>query len=128
MGYPGRQAIYTATIRRMVQSSLAQREEDFRRLHDCDSDALLASYLCRCAEELGHTPWEREIVGGKYLRERFGSWENALAYACLPMPNTEDHPRNFRLVREEIETQKRIYREKKDEKRRKSEGTPQSDT
>ena len=58
MAYPGRQNIYEATIRRMVQEALEQQEQDFRQQHAEDSDEQLLAYLrawairkqttCRC--------------------------------------------------------------------------------
>lgn len=118
MGYPGRQTIYTATIRRMVLSALRQQEEAFFAQHAQDSDEMLLSYLRETASRLNHSPWEGEVIGGSLLRERFGSWEAALARAGLAPPDTENLPIRFQIVREEIARQKQIYRERKASKKR----------
>ena len=73
MAYPGRQNIYEATIRRMVQAALDEQEQLFRQQHEADTDAQLITYLCSCAAQLQHTPWPGEIVGGAFIKERFGT-------------------------------------------------------
>ena len=64
---PNRNAIYNAVINRMVRESLEQKEEDFAIVHAQDSDAELLIYLRRCAAELKHSPWPKEIVGMEVL-------------------------------------------------------------
>ena len=49
MGYPGRQNIYDAIIRRMVQEALELQEQQFRQEHGSDPDEQLLSYLRSCA-------------------------------------------------------------------------------
>ena len=77
----------------------------------------LADYLRKYADELGHTPWPREIPGGVTIQTRFGSWEAAVAEAGLPFPKHPNQPGKFRRVREETQRQRAIYRQKKAEKR-----------
>ena len=48
---------------------------------------------------------------------RFGSWENALAAADLPLPRGQNKPGTFLRVKEEKMRQKEIYRQHKAEKR-----------
>ena len=55
MAYPGRQNIYEATIRRMVQQALEQQEQEFREQHKDDTDVELLMYLRACAIRLHHT-------------------------------------------------------------------------
>ena len=86
MPYPGRNNIYEATIKRMVNEALDAQEQEFIANRSTDSDEQLLSYLCFCANLLGHTPWPREIIGGSLIEQRFGSWETALANTKLPMP------------------------------------------
>ena len=88
MPHPGRNNIYEATIKRMVNEALEAQEQEFACNRGNDSDEQLLGYLCFCASLLGHTPWPREIVGGSMIEARFGSWETALANAKLPMPTT----------------------------------------
>ena len=62
MPYPGRNNIYEATIKRMVNEALDAQEQEFAKNRGGDSDEQLLAYLQFCAELLGHTPWSREIV------------------------------------------------------------------
>ena len=117
MAYPGRQNIYEATIRRMVLEALEQQEKMFREEHESDTDTELLMYLRACAIRLHHSPWPGEIVGGKYIQERFGSWNRALLLARLPAPKTANQSKSFARVREETEKQKEIYRQRKAEKK-----------
>ena len=117
MAYPGRQNIYDATIRRMVQEALEQQEQDFRGQHASDTDEQLLAYLRGWAIRKNNTPWPGEIVGGKYILERFGSWNRALALARLPAPKTENQSKSFARIKEETEKQKEIYRKRKAEKK-----------
>ena len=120
MPYPGRNNIYEATIKRMVNEALDAQEQEFTANRSTDSDEQLLSYLCFCANLLGHTPWPREIVGGSLIEDRFGSWEKALAKAKLPKPVTPDKLTGFARYIEENERQKAVYREKKAAKKQKA--------
>ena len=117
MGYPGRQNIYEATIRRLVNQALEAQELQFRREHERDTDGALLEYLRTWAGENGHTPWPGELVGGVYLSERFGSWERAAALAGLPPPKPPNRPQAFRRIIEETERQREFYRQRKAEKK-----------
>lgn len=116
MAYPGRQNIYEAAIRRMVQQALEQQEQEFRKQHKDDTDAELIMYLRACAIRLHHTPWPGEIVGGKLIQERIGSWEQVVMLAKLPAPRGLNQQKNFARVQEETEHQKEAYRKRKAEK------------
>lgn len=120
MPYPGRNNIYEATIKRMVNEALDAQEQEFIANRSTDSDEQLLSYLCFCANLLGHTPWPREIIGGSLIEQRFGSWETALANAKLPMPTTPNKLTGFTRYTEETERQKIVYREKKAAKKQKA--------
>ena len=117
MGYPGRQKIYEATIRRMVLQALEEQEQKFRQEHDTDTDEQLLTYLRSCAFRLNHSPWPGEIVGGTVIEERFGSWNRALSLAKLPHPRTANQQKSFIRVQEEVERQKEVYRQRKAEKK-----------
>ena len=117
MAYPGRQNIYEATIRRMVLEALEQQEQEFRQQHETDTEAQLLNYLHTRAMQLQHTPWPGEIVGGKFIQEKFGSWNRALALARLPAPHTANQSRSFARVKTETEKQKEIYKKRKAEKK-----------
>ena len=117
MTYPGRQNIYNATIRRMVQQALEQQEQEFRQQHSADTDKDLLLYLRACAAQLHHTPWPGEIVGGSMILERMGSWERAVLLAKLQPPYGANQQKYFARVQEETERQKEVYRKKKAEKK-----------
>ena len=117
MAYPGRQNIYEATIRRMVQEALEAQEQEFRQQHGEDTAEQLLRYLHTWALRLHHTPWPGEIVGGSYIQERFGSWERALALARLSPPKTVNQSKSFARVQVETEKQKEVYRQRKAEKK-----------
>ena len=117
MPHPGRNNIYEASIKRMVNQALEVQEQAFVQNRGGDSDEQLLAYLWFCAELLGHTPWPREIVGGGLIERRFGSWENALQKAKLPRPSQPDKLTSFARYREEEARQKIVYREKKAEKK-----------
>ena len=117
MAYPGRQNIYEATIRRMVQQVLEDQEQEFREQHEKDTDLELLMYLRSCAMRLHHTPWPGEILGGRLILERMGSWEQAVMLAKLPAPRGQNQQKNFARVQEETERQKEIYRRRKAEKK-----------
>ena len=120
MPHPGRNNIYEAAIKRMVNEALEAQEQAFAHSRGNDSDEELLAYLRFCAKLLGHTPWPREIVGGRVAEERFGSWEQAIARAELPRPTTPDKLTGFVRYQEETRRQKSIYREKKTAKKQKA--------
>ena len=117
MGYPGRKVIYEATIRRMVGEAIQEEEAAFRTGHETDTDEALLDYLKRCAAHLHHTPWPMEVVGGSYLAERFGSWQEALSRAGLSEPTRPNRPETFRRIIGETERQRECYRQRKAEKK-----------
>ena len=117
MAYPGRQNIYEATIRRMVQQALEQQEQEFRQLHETDTDEQLLTHLRSRASALHHSPWPGEIEGGSLILERFGSWQEALNLAGLSAPKRPNKPSSFARIAEETEKQKERYRQKKAEKK-----------
>ena len=112
-----RQDIYNAVIHRMVQESLTAKHEAFAQEHAQDTTEQLVTYIRACAVSLGHSPHQKEVIGWPMLTERFGTWGNALRVARLPFPRTPNNPAQFALMLDEIEEQKRIYRERKAEKK-----------
>ena len=120
MPYPGRNNIYEATIKRMVNEALEAQEQEFAQNRGSDSDEQLLTYLQFCTQLLGHTPWPREIVGGSLIEKRFGTWQIALIKANLPKPSTPDKTSGFARYQEETQRQKELYREKKAAKKQKN--------
>ena len=119
MPYPGRNNVYDAVIKRMVNEAIQAQEQEFAVSRSGDSDEQLLAYLCFCASVLNHTPWPREIIGGSLIIERFGTWENALQKTKLPATTTPDKISHFARYQEEVERQKILYRQKKAEKKQK---------
>lgn len=102
----------------MVTQALEAQEQAFAAQHTHDRDGQLLAYLRQCAATLRHTPWPREIVGGGLIEQRFGTWQEAVQQAKLPMPHTPDQVSGFARYQEETERQKVLYREKKAAKKR----------
>lgn len=113
----GRNDIYEAVIRRMVQESIAAKNQAFAEEHEADSDEQLFAYLRACAARLGHSPHPKEIIGGQMIEARFGSWQTALRQAGLRQPWTANKPSKFTLMIEEDQFQRQLYREKKAQKK-----------
>ena len=120
MPYPGRNNIYEATIKRMVNEALEAQEQEFAQNRGSDSDEQLLAYLQFCTQLFGHTPWPREIVGGSLIEDRFGTWQTALIKAKLPKPSTPDKTSGFARYQEQTQRQKELYREKKAAKKQKN--------
>lgn len=117
--HPDRQIIYQTAIQRMVNQALEEKEAQFAAEHASDTNVQLLQYLLECAKTLGHTPYPKEIIGGKYILERFISWENALQAANLPGPTTPNKISTFALVIQETKHQEEVYRQKKAMKKQK---------
>lgn len=117
MGYAGRNNIYKATIKRMVTQALEKQEQEFVEAHGSDTDEQLLTYLRQNAARLGHTPWPKEIIGGSFIGQRFGTWKNALCRARLPQPSIPNNPSDFARMQEERTKQEAVYRQKKAEKK-----------
>ena len=101
----------------MVAQALEAQEQDFQNAHAADTDEQLLTYLCQCAARLGHSPWPREMIGGGFIEQRFGSWKNALLKAKLSRPNIPDNLSGFARIQEERAKQEILYRQKKDVKK-----------
>ena len=119
MPKPSRNEIYEAVIRRMVEKSLEEQEQNFLGDHGTDTDAQLLSYICEQAQILHHAPRYREIIGWKCICERFGSWDSALAAAGL-QPVSNCPVSKLPRIQAEVEKQKEVYRQKKAEKKLRS--------
>ena len=113
-----RQDIYRAVIRRRAHEALEEKHRAFGQEHAQASDEELLRYLLGCAEQLGHTPHPKEVIGYPTLIERFGSWQIALRRCGLGDPNTPNVPSGFLIIKQEEERQKELYRLRKNEKKR----------
>lgn len=119
---PKRGETFEQILNRRIEEALAQRQRSFPMEHDNDSDEMLLDYLRSFAEELGHTPNSNEIIGGEYLKERFGSWEKLVMKAGLPMPGRAAEFKHRLIYKQEKERQLTLWRQ---EKARKQEGKKQ---
>ena len=117
MAYAGRHNIYRAAIRKMVTQALDAQEEAFELAHEQDTDEQLLDYLRGCAFKLQHTPWPGEITGGRMIEKRFGTWCRAVLLAKLPEPPPDSKHDVFARIKAEEQRQKAIYRQKKMDKK-----------
>lgn len=69
-----------------AKSELLEENRIWAEEHQNDTDEELIAYVCKCAEELGHTPYRKEVVGSKCISERFGGWYEVLVRTGLPIP------------------------------------------
>ena len=120
MPNPKRHEIYEAVIRRMVSESLQAQEQQFAREHENDTEDQLLAYVRECAENLGHSPWPREILGSETILRRLGSWDQVLRQAKLPQPTTANKTSAFSRYNDEVQQQKLVYRQKKALKKQKA--------
>ncbi|MBQ9166993.1 MAG: hypothetical protein IJX67_01110 [Oscillospiraceae bacterium] len=114
---PPRQNIYNAVIHRMVLESLKAKHDAFAQEHAQDTDQQLITYMRSCARQLGHAPHQKEIIGWPMITARFGTWGDALRAAKLQFPRTQNTPSQFAIMLDEIQEQKRIYRQRKSQKK-----------
>lgn len=119
MNRPNRNRIYDGVIRRMVSESLAQKEAQFAAEHAGDSNEQLLLYLQGQAQALGHTPRKKEIIGWSLIKERFGTWNEAVSRAGLAQISTLGSPEKYQLYQDEIKIQKKLYRAIRVEKKAK---------
>ena len=69
---------------RKEKAARLERDAQWGAEHENLTNEELLSYLRDCAESLGHTPYSYEVVGGRYISERIGSWAMAIYRAGLP--------------------------------------------
>ena len=67
--------------------------------HKDDTDEQLLAYVRQCAADLGHTPEGKEVLGARYISQRFGSWAVALYYAGLRLRRGMEPPGQAALDR-----------------------------
>ena len=63
------------------------RDAEWGESHSADTDEQLLEYVRQCSDGQKKSPLEREVLGGIYIRERFGSWPLVLHLAGLPLRN-----------------------------------------
>ena len=108
--------VFENILRKRTEEALAQKQREFKVLHQSDTDAELIEYLRRCAGEIGHVPNACEVIGGTYLHQRFGSWDRALRLAGLGRPGQAPDFHRRWIYKQEKQRQIDLH---KAEKRRK---------
>ena len=105
--------VFENILRKRTEETLAQQQREFASSHQNDTDAELIAYLRRCAREIGHPPNACEVIGGAYLHQRFGSWDNALRLAGLRKPGKAPEFHHRWIYKQEQQRQIDLNREQK---------------
>lgn len=76
------------------QENLRRAEQDAigGQAHKNDTEEALLKYVRQCAEERGKSPRMRDVQGGTYISQRFGSWALVLTLAGLKLPRGVEPP------------------------------------
>lgn len=100
-------------LSKRASRALDAREAAFKEAHAESPDLELVAYVRDKAAELGHSPREGEIEGWRYLKERFGNWNNLLRRAGLRPCKTVEPSGKYTLFKEEFDRQVVLYKEHK---------------
>ena len=101
----------------MTNAAMRRKDAEFVAAHRDDTDEQLIAYLQQCAQELGHTPYPREVFGGAMIGERFGGWSRAVDVAGLPYPTHKVNDKGRRIYRKTMKEQSRVFDERQAQKR-----------
>ena len=101
----------------MTNAAMRRKDAEFVATHRDDTDEQLIAYLQQCAQELGHTPYPREVFGGAMIGERFGGWSRAVDVAGLPYPTHKVSDKGRRIYRKTMKEQSRVFDERQAQKR-----------
>lgn len=101
----------------MTNAAMRRKDAEFVSAHRDDTDEQLIAYLQQCAQELGHTPYPREVFGGAMIGERFGGWSRAVDVAGLPYPTHKVSDKGRRIYRKTMKEQSRVFDERQAQKR-----------
>lgn len=104
-----------------TRAVLNQRHRDFAERMEEKPDEELLVYLKACAGKLGYTPCVSEVIGGKYIALRFGSWVRAISLAGLKKPGKAPASRHTKIYKDEYKQQ--MHLAKMERQRRKEELT-----
>lgn len=100
-------------MRKRTEEALAEKQAAFAELHRNDTDIELLCYLRKCAREIGHSPNVCEVIGGSYLYQRFGNWDNALRMAGLKKPGKAPDLHRRWIYKQEKQRQLELFHENK---------------
>lgn len=101
----------------MTNAAMRRKNAEFVAAHRDDTDEQLIAYLQQCAQELGHTPYPREVFGGAMIGERFGGWSRAVDVAGLSYPTHKVSDKGRRIYRKTMKEQSRVFDERQAQKR-----------
>lgn len=96
-----------------VTEELEKQNQYFAKAHAKDTNQQLAEYVKECAWGLGYTPWPGEIIGGGYIRERFGSWNQALKAASLFCDRKQPPLKERKIYKEEYKRQAKLFKQER---------------
>lgn len=100
-------------MRQKAKLSLAMKELEFAVEHAGDTDEELVEYIKRCRRDLGHTPHSNEVIGGKYITQRFGDWRRALRLGGMYLAGPAPQQRNRKIFKDELQMVKKAQAQEK---------------
>ena len=92
-------AWYKRLMDRHTREAIRAKNEVFARDNADSPEPQLLEYVRICARELGHTPHRNELVGGDWIAERLGGWQEVCRRAELPQPGAGVPLEKTRLYR-----------------------------
>lgn len=97
-----------------TRESLRKQEAIFERDHQAETNEQLLQYVRNQAASLGFVPAAKEIIGGKYISNRFGGWGNVIAAAHLQASSrTPPLFIHCKLYKEEYRRQVDLFRKER---------------
>ena len=96
-------------VEKRTYSALRKKNKQFVVDHAKDSREMLIEYLQECANELEHSPDQKEVIGGDYIAYRFDGWSYAIREAALPKPRRVSDRKRTRLFKEEYKQQSKLF-------------------
>ena len=108
-------------IRIRVNKALEKKEAQFAEEHKNDTDQQLIFYIHQQALRIHHTPRKREIIGWRYISERFGGWDRVIAKSGLKPCAVNEPISECILIKEETSLQEKLYKDHKMQKKQRAE-------
>lgn len=104
-------------LEKRTNTSLEQKNAQFAKDHAHATDDELLAYLKQCAQKLERHPHVNEVIGGKFIAARFGSWLHAMGQAGLLPLSPQCKPNARSIYRKELKIQAALYRKEKHERK-----------
>lgn len=104
-----------------TREALVHMDEKFAQEHVDDSDKALVEYVREYAARLGHTPHKQEVIGSKFIGERFGGWGKVIVAAKLP-PTPAEPPvlERCAIYKDEFRRQAKLFKAERNSKKMKN--------